>query len=131
MKYKNRKGKGTEIHLPRLSLDRLESLPQRRLAYFSILLSILTIAVVFIAKGHLPPEVPLYYGLPISEEQMVPAIELTLPSIFAIALISLNILLALIINDKFLRHTLIVAGFAVSFFATVTTIKIVYLVGSF
>jgi hypothetical protein len=43
----------------------------------------------------------------------------------------INVSFAAVLKDEFLRKTLVLAAIVVTFFAAITTIKIIFLVGSF
>jgi len=107
-------------------------IPFKNIIIASFSVNLLVIILVFlIRKNYLPPEVPLYYGLPEGEAQLVPSINLIFPSVLALILISLNILITSLIKDDFLKKTLSTASLVATFFSIITTIKIIFLVGSF
>jgi len=105
--------------------------PLKKVLYLSLTLSILNLAIVLVTQNNLPPEVPLYYGLPEGPEQLSSSLELTIPSIVSIITIIVNTTLALFIKNKFLQQTLILTSFAVSIFSSITVTKIILLVGNF
>jgi hypothetical protein len=76
----------------------------------------------------LPQEVPLLYGLPEGEEQLVPAWALTLPNLSAFLITIVNITLSLLIKDNLAKKALLLTGIIVTLLATITTIKIATLV---
>ena len=94
-------------------------------------LDILIMVLVLVLLRKLPPVVPLFYGLPVSEDQLVKTPFLILPSLIALLLIFLNSLLTFLLKDDFLKKVLIVASLGISFFAVITTLKIIFLVGNF
>lgn len=110
---------------------RLERAPFKKLIYTSLVLNIVTIALVLLVKNRLPPEVPLFYGRPIGGEQLGTSISLTIPGLVSLFIVLMNLGIATFLEDDFLRKTLILAGVASVFFSTITTFKIVFLVGSF
>ncbi len=85
---------------------------------------------MFLQKS-LPPEVPLFYGLPRTEEQLAPSLSLIIPSLASIAIIVVNLLISQFLKDDYLRKVLVLVGVTGVFFATITTLKIIFLVGSF
>jgi hypothetical protein len=108
----------------------LVSIPYRETIFTVGLTNIVVIALIFILKRFIPPQIPLYYGLAEGEEQLASnSLFLALPSLVSLAMIILNTTLASLIKDDFIKKMLIVACAATSFFSVVTTIRIFLLVG--
>lgn len=84
-----------------------------------------------IAQSFLPPQVPLYYGLPIGEEQLSSPLGLVIPGVVSLLILSVNFMLIKITKDDFLKKILAIVALVASFFAIITTYKIIFLVGSF
>ncbi|MCH7640604.1 hypothetical protein IID22_00175 [Patescibacteria group bacterium] len=97
----------------------------------TLLVSLVTIALVFFVRNHLPPELPLFYGLPSGEEQLTTKLGLIIPSLTSIAIIFINFGLSQGLRDSYFRRILSLASLASVFFSTITTVKIIFLVGSF
>jgi len=95
-----------------------------------ILLNILVVVFVIIIQNNLPPVVPLYYGRPEAADQLAPKILLILPAVFAIVVVILNMSLAKIVRDSFLKQVLIALTVVVTLLSTITIVKIVFLVGN-
>lgn len=113
---------------------RTKSFPQFpwvRLIWVSAFLNVLTVLFVIFLQKKLPPELPLFYGLAEGEEQLTTSLGLTIPGVVSFLIVVTNFLIVLILKDNFLQKTLVLTAFVVSFFSLVTTIKIVFLVGSF
>jgi hypothetical protein len=106
-------------------------IPFFNLLVISLLICIGTIAATIFLKDHIPPQVPLFYGFPEGEEQLTTASGLTIPGFLALTIIVINTVLATIFENTFVRNALVLTSFAVTLFATITTIKILLLVGSF
>jgi hypothetical protein len=87
-----------------------------------ILLTTLSILV-------LPPQIPLLYGLPEGEEQLVSNWAITIPNLAALIIMFTNSIFAIYTKDEYLKKIIVIAGFTVSFFAIITVIKIFFLVG--
>lgn len=117
-----------ELHLKE-SFDKA-NLPFKGYIQFSFALNILVIVFVLIFLRKLPPQIPLFYGMAEGEEQLTRAWSLIVPSLVALFILIINSLLSVKTNDDFLKKVLVVAGLAATFFATITTIKIFFLVGS-
>jgi len=99
----------------------MPQIPYKNYVVAASAVSVLTIAVVILVNGLLPPQVPLFYGLPESEEQLAPTLGLVIPGTFALAICGLNVLAAMFL-------TLIASSLVAAFFAAVTTLKIIWLI---
>jgi len=106
-------------------------LPFKRTVITSLATNLLFILLVVLLKNNLPPQVPLLYGLPEGEEQLVPRLLLILPNTLAIGITLINIGLTFVTKDLFMRKLLLVVPVVVTFLAVITTLKILFLVGSF
>jgi hypothetical protein len=105
--------------------------PLKKVFLVSLAINFLTVLAVLLIQNYLPPQGPLFYGLAEGEEQLITPLGLTIPSLTAILFLIINASLTLVVKNDFLQKTLILAGFAVTIFSTITTIKIILLVGSF
>lgn len=108
-----------------------ESSFNRTVFIFSAVLNVFVAALSLLVISKLPPQVPLFYGLPQTEEQLASAWMLVIPSALAFLMLLGNASLSLFIEGDFLKKALVGASFAVSLFSAVTTLKIIFLVGSF
>lgn len=92
-------------------------------------ISILLIAaiIIFVSKK-LPPQVPLYYGLPRGEKQLASPLTLILPISLASLFITLNAIIAYFTKSAFLKKVLILGAFFTSLLAIITVVKIIFLV---
>jgi hypothetical protein len=104
--------------------------PFLRLLYISLLINVASIIGIILVKNILPPELPLFYGLPEGEEQLTKTLGLAIAPAISLSIVLINSAIAYLQVDEFLKKTLIVAGFCVSIFSLVTTIQIVLLVGN-
>jgi hypothetical protein len=108
----------------------IKNLVYPKLIVLSIVLPLLTVVLVFVLKNRLPPQVPLFYGLPEGEEQLTNTLGLMIPSLVAIAIVLINTIVSIFIKQDFVKKTLVFTALAVVFFSTITTIKIIFLVGN-
>jgi hypothetical protein len=108
-----------------------DDIPYKKWVNAIVVVNLLIIAGIFVIKNFLPPEVPIFYGLPSGQEQLGGVYLLALPSIISLGVIFLNILLGVFIKDEFLVKILTLTGIASTFFSLVTTVKIIFLVGNF
>jgi len=106
------------------------ALPLKRFYILPLIISITTIIFGLLAQLILPPEIPLYYGLPETPEQIAPSMFIVLPSLISIFITIINAAISTKIHDNFLKKTLVFASISVSILATITTYKIIFLVGS-
>lgn len=97
----------------------------------AILISGLLAILVLILQGLLPPEIPLYYGLPKGQDQLASTISLTVPSLISIFIAILNFVISLFVKDDFMHKMLIFTTYTCLFLSAITTIKIIFLVGNF
>jgi len=111
--------------------ENVGKLPFQKLIILSIVINMVTVGLVFIFLKHLPPEVPLFFGLAQGETQLKSSLSLVVPGIIALGITILNVVIALVTGDEYLRKILISATLAVSTFSIITTVKILLLVGSF
>lgn len=107
-----------------------EKLPLKKMFVASFFISVATILLGLIAQIILPPEIPLFYGLPQTSEQLSPAIFIILPSLASILITIINAIISIKIDGNYLKRTLAFASIAVSILAVITTYKIIFLVGS-
>ena len=112
-------------------LPYLRNIPFVKSIYASFILNTLTLVLVLVLKDYLPPEVPLFYGSPEGENQLTTSLYLIIPSVSSFLILAINLLLAFISQDDLLKKMLLTVVLAVSILSTITTIKIVLLVGSF
>lgn len=97
----------------------------------TLIVCLATIAFVLVVRNHLPPQLPLFYGLPKGEEQLTSTFGLIIPSLTSIAIVLVNFGLAQILSDSYFRRILSLASIGSVFLSTITTLKIIVLVGSF
>src|SRR3989344_1215028 len=109
----------------------IERVPLKNFVYLSFIISIVGILLIFLLQSKLPPEVPLFYGLPEGEEQLTTSLGLTLPLVGSLIITILNTITVFFLQNSFLQKTLVLVSFAVSFLSFVTIVKITLLVGSF
>lgn len=84
----------------------------------------------YIVWNRLPPEIPLYYGLPNGTGQIAEKSRIIVPSTAAVSFIVLNTIITVIVNNQFLKKLLVITGFVLSIFALTTTLEIIFLVGN-
>lgn len=78
----------------------------------------------------LPPEIPLFYGLPTGSSQIASKWLLSTPSVVSILIIIVNIGFARIVKSEFLKKTLIFSAMFITVLSIITTLKIIFLIAS-
>jgi uncharacterized protein YqhQ len=96
----------------------------------SLFLGLVSILLALLAQKILPPQIPLFYGLPESEGQLASALQLIIPGVFSLTITVFNFGLLTLVKDNFLQKALLLASLLAGIFALITTIKIIFLVGS-
>ncbi|MFV1916912.1 MAG: hypothetical protein ACC618_00265 [Patescibacteria group bacterium] len=96
----------------------------------AFLISAFTIGIVFVLQSRLPPEVPLFYGLPKGEDQLAQKLALIAPSVVSLIIIFVNLSISQLSKDEFLKKALALASLTSVFLSAITTAKISFLVGN-
>lgn len=96
----------------------------------AIILSFVTLVIGLAAQFILNPEIPLFYGLPQTEEQLSPAIFILIPATVSFLVVIINSYLSSKTADSYLKKCLAVTSIACSILSFIATIKIIFLVGS-
>ncbi len=112
-------------------MEKLTPLPFKEYFIGSLILNLVIAVLVLVLRGMLPPVVPLFYGLPTGEEQLVSNYFLTIPSLIALFLTTINAFITKFFKDTFTHKVLIGLTVAITLLASITTIKIFFLVASF
>lgn len=107
-----------------------EKIAFKRLIYISLALNVLNLLMISLLQRHLPPQVPLFYGMAEGEEQLTTSFGLLIPGSLSILIILINGLLSLLLESKFLQKTLSAVSFTVSLLSAITVTKIVLLIGN-
>jgi O-antigen/teichoic acid export membrane protein len=108
-----------------------EKLPLKRLFVISVIISGILIIVGLVCQIFLPPQIPLFYGLPQTDSQLAPSILIILPPIIASLVTLINVGIAIKVNDNFLKKTLAFSSLSICILVTITTLKIIFLISSF
>jgi hypothetical protein len=107
------------------------SIPYLNLVIAAATTNILLIGAVLILLKNLPPEIPLFYGLPESNEQLAQSSWLIVPAAISLTIIIINSTMAYLFKEEFIKKTLVLASVGTSVFVTIAIVKIIMLVGSF
>lgn len=96
----------------------------------AIVVNLAVILILFATRGYIPPQVPLLYGNPTGERQIVNKNFLSLPLLIAAVIVVINLAITHNIKDKFLKQTLAVLSLSTTLLAAITVLKILFLVGN-
>lgn len=91
----------------------------------------ITIVFIFTFQSFLPPVVPLFYGFPKGQDQLVNSIFLVIPPLSSIIIAIFSTMLTAIIKDDFLKKILLSTSVVITVLSFVTVFKIFILVGGF
>jgi hypothetical protein len=106
-------------------------IPFLKLFYLSLFLAFTPPIIVMTLGKLLPPEVPVFYGLPDGEGQLGLKSFLAIPGIISLLIIGVNSVVLFLTTNPYLKKVLVVAGFVASMLSAITVIKIFFLVGTF
>lgn len=111
--------------------EKTSSVPFKKLIYLIFLINLITAFTAFAIQKNLPPEIPLYFGLPQGTSQLSLSIGLIIPAAVSLTIAIVNVTLAVFVSDDYLKKALIFGGLGLTFFSTIAVFKIAQLVGSF
>lgn len=109
---------------------RFEKLPLKSLFVISFFVNSSLIILGLLSKLVLPPEIPLFYGLPKNSQQLSQSIFIILPSLISLILTLANSVISINLDSQFLKRSLAFASILVTLLSLITTYKIIFLVGS-
>lgn len=93
------------------------------------IVNILVVIIALFFQSHLPPVVPLFYGMPSGEEQLANQWALIIPPLVALAFLGVNIFITHITKDDFIKQVLLGLTITTTALSTITVVKIILLVG--
>lgn len=105
-------------------------IPFKKQVGLCLLINIIVVVLATLSILVLPPEIPLLYGLPEGEEQIVANWAIVLPNLISFFIMLFNSILANYSKDEYLKKIIIITGFVATFFAIITVLKIFFLVGN-
>ncbi|MBU0572618.1 hypothetical protein KKH23_03220 [Patescibacteria group bacterium] len=109
----------------------IENIPFKNPLIIAVAANILIILIILLLQGFFPPQVPLLYGLPEGESQLVSSLSLTIPSLISLLVIVLNIFISYLLKEEFFKKVLIITAVGLTIFSATTTIKIALLMIGF
>lgn len=105
--------------------------PLKEYIYTSLGMILLTTISVLILIGNLPPVVPFFYGKAVGENQLTNTLFLLVAPTTSLFILFLNTFLAAMTDNTFLKKVLIMCVFLFTLLMTITTFKVIFLVGFF
>ncbi len=108
----------------------IEKLPLKYLFITSVFLSLIFLILSMLSIFILPPEIPIFYGLPKTNEQLSKSTYIVLPSIISLSLILINIIIAIKVDSLYLKKVLAFASILLAILNIIATSEIITLVGS-
>lgn len=109
---------------------RIRKIPFYQIVLPALIINSMLIVLIAVSGNFLPPEIPLFYGQPVSTAQLAPTLWLALPAGVSLLLVGINTTLTKIVEDNFLAKALVGALIATTVLSTITIIKIIFLVGN-
>lgn len=109
--------------------EKFDRLPLKKFYIAAFLISLFVALIALISRFILPPEIPLFYGLPQSNQQLSSSVYLFLPSLVSIIFTSINAYTSTFIDINYLKKVFAFSSLIVSILASITTLKIIFLVG--
>ena len=106
-------------------------IPFRKYVAIALGVNLITILLGILAQTILPPEIPLFYGLATGSLQLAPSQAILVPPAVSTLIIVVNLGLVKKIGEEFAQKALVLTAIAATAFSTITTLKIILLVGSF
>lgn len=111
-------------------LPGFEKLPLKGSFIFSVVTSTVTIIFGLLSNIILPPVIPLFYGLPQTNAQLANGFAIVIPATISIVFTLLNAVISINSNSMYVKKVLAVSTILICILATITTFKIIFLVGS-
>lgn len=106
------------------------SVPLKSLFSISVAINLLFIILSILSVFILPPEIPLFYGMPKSNAQVAPSFMIIAPSLASFLFTVINFVVSQRLNQQYLKKTLAFASIAATILSSIATYKIIFLVGS-
>ncbi|KKP47600.1 MAG: hypothetical protein UR39_C0003G0005 [Candidatus Woesebacteria bacterium GW2011_GWA1_33_30] len=109
---------------------RFERLPLFKLIVAIVITNLSVILIGLLARIILPPEIPIFFGLPQTEEQLAPALFITIPPTISLIFVLINSTMAIHIESFYIKKSLAFGSLAITLLSTIAAFKIIFLVGS-
>lgn len=110
--------------------EKFDRLPLKKFYIVSFFVGVITSVIALLAKLILPPEIPLFYGLPQTGQRVTTSIYLVLPPLISVVLTVINAYISMFTESTYLKKVLAFSTIVVSSLVSITVIKIILLVGN-
>lgn len=132
MKKNNKQSKSFyKVKISKVDKNEIKTRFFSKPVYLSFVLNIISMAFILLIQKHLPPQIPLYYGLPEGEAQLVSPLWLLLPAVICFILTAINSFLSIYLKNNFIKKLPIFTSITLSAFSTITIFEIAFLIGQF
>lgn len=109
---------------------RFERLPFFKLIVISLITGLVIIGLGLLSKFILPPQIPIFFGFPQTEEQLAPSLSIIIPPIISLIFVLINSIIAINIENGYVKKSLAFGSLVITLLSTIAVIKIIFLVGS-
>lgn len=109
---------------------RFEKLPLKYLFVISFFINLIFILFGLASTFILPPEIPLFYGLPKNSAQLAKSLYIIIPAAVSMVITIVNAVISINIESQYLKRTMAFASLSVTILSVIATYKIIFLVGS-
>jgi len=106
-----------------------KKVPFTKQIIYCLVINLVMITLAILSIFMLPPEIPLLYGLPEGNDQLVKSWAIVIPNLTSLIIMFVNSILAMRTKDEYLKKVVILTGFTATFFAIITVLKIFFLIG--
>lgn len=100
----------------------------QKITILCLFIDVVTILIILVARKNLPPIIPLFYGLPVSDSVLAPNLGLAIPAILSGVSVSINLGLNSLLKDSFLEQILSGLAIALTALSVIAVAKIILLV---
>lgn len=121
------------INVPKNPLSKLRKdfekykIPYIHASLIFLFINISLILFTLIISNHIPPQVPLYYGLPRGENQLGSSLSLILPISLSSIFVAINSIISYFTVSPFLKKVLIFGSYFTAILSIITVIQIISL----
>jgi hypothetical protein len=105
-----------------------KNIPFKSYFYFSLGLNFASILLILAIRSVLPPIVPLFYGLPVGENQLANSLELLIGPSVGLTISLINLVLARLVKEDLLKRILMLSGAFISLILGIAVVQIILLI---
>lgn len=109
---------------------RFEKLPLSQLIISTAITNLIIILLGLVSRILLPPQIPIFFGLPQTEEQLATSLFIIIPPSISLVFVVINSILAINIDSNYIKKSLAFGSLAITILSTIAVLKIIFLVGS-